>query len=183
MKTLAAGAVTLAVLGFAALPTAQDRGAVQAPFRPPVSFTAEPAAPPIAKEIVDDRRRGRNCPEQPPVIPHDIVGYQLTLNNNRGRAMKLPGFLLRAWRTMSRPAGQLSLGFLTLGGFVAGVIFWGGFNTALEVTIREAFCIDCHKGIAHRLPDMRGVPPGWTEATAFNDLTMITPPHATPLRQ
>lgn len=220
--------------------------------------------------------------------------------------MKLPGFLLRAWRTMSRPAGQLSLGFLTLGGFVAGVIFWGGFNTALEVTNREAFCIgchemrdnvfeelkttihfsnrsgvrascpdchvphewtdkiarkmqaskevwgtifgtidtpdkfrakrrelaehewqrlksndslecrnchsaesmditrqseraarihqtylftgertciDCHKGIAHRLPDMRGVPPGWTETTAFNDLTMITPPHATPLRQ
>jgi cytochrome c-type protein NapC len=25
-------------------------------------------------------------------------------------------------------------------------------------------CIDCHKGIAHRLPDMRGVPPGWQEA-------------------
>jgi hypothetical protein len=24
----------------------------------------------------------------------------------------------------------------------------------------EKTCIDCHKGIAHRLPDMRGVP-GW----------------------
>ncbi|MCQ3971599.1 cytochrome C, partial [Klebsiella pneumoniae] len=24
----------------------------------------------------------------------------------------------------------------------------------------EATCIDCHKGIAHKLPDMRGVP-GW----------------------
>lgn len=23
-------------------------------------------------------------------------------------------------------------------------------------------CIDCHKGIAHRLPDMKGVEPGWT---------------------
>lgn len=83
MKTLAAGAAALAVLGFAALTAAQDRGAVQAPFRPPVSFTAEPAAPPMAKEIVDDRRRGRNYPEQPPVIPHNIVGYQLTLNNNQ----------------------------------------------------------------------------------------------------
>jgi len=24
----------------------------------------------------------------------------------------------------------------------------------------EKTCIDCHKGIAHKLPDMRGVP-GW----------------------
>src|ERR1700759_5296420 len=24
-------------------------------------------------------------------------------------------------------------------------------------------CIDCHKGIAHDLPDVRGVAPGWTE--------------------
>jgi nitrate reductase cytochrome c-type subunit len=24
----------------------------------------------------------------------------------------------------------------------------------------EKTCIDCHKGVAHRLPDMRGVP-GW----------------------
>ncbi|MBY6262604.1 hypothetical protein EI613_11865 [Azospirillum sp. 412522] len=41
----------------------------------------------------------------------------------------------------------------------------GGFNTALEATNREAFCIECHKGIAHRLPDMRGVPPGWSGAS------------------
>lgn len=25
----------------------------------------------------------------------------------------------------------------------------------------EATCIDCHKGIAHELPDMEGVDPGW----------------------
>jgi cytochrome c-type protein NapC len=25
---------------------------------------------------------------------------------------------------------------------------------------KEKTCIDCHKGIAHQLPDMRGVP-GW----------------------
>jgi len=24
----------------------------------------------------------------------------------------------------------------------------------------EKTCIDCHKGVAHRLPDMRGIP-GW----------------------
>jgi cytochrome c-type protein NapC len=25
----------------------------------------------------------------------------------------------------------------------------------------EATCIDCHKGIAHELPNMTGVEPGW----------------------
>jgi len=29
--------------------------------------------------------------------------------------------------------------------FVAGILFWGGFNTAMEWTNREAFCISCHE--------------------------------------
>ncbi len=29
--------------------------------------------------------------------------------------------------------------------FVAGIVFWGGFNTALEVTNTEEFCISCHE--------------------------------------
>lgn len=29
--------------------------------------------------------------------------------------------------------------------FVAGIVFWGGFHTALEYTNREAFCISCHE--------------------------------------
>jgi hypothetical protein len=28
---------------------------------------------------------------------------------------------------------------------VLGIIFWGGFNTAMEWTNREAFCISCHE--------------------------------------
>lgn len=48
------------------------------------------------------------------------------------------------WRIASRPSGYLSLGGLTLGGFVFGVVFWGGFNTALEATNTEKFCISCH---------------------------------------
>lgn len=59
--------------------------------------------------------------------------------------IKLPGFLLHPWQTLSRPSRYLSLGFLTLGGFVAGVFFWGGFNTVLEATNREAFCVGCHE--------------------------------------
>ena len=43
------------------------------------------------------------------------------------------------------PSRYFSLGFLTIGGFIAGVIFWGGFNTALEATNTETFCISCHE--------------------------------------
>jgi cytochrome c-type protein NapC len=31
------------------------------------------------------------------------------------------------------------------GAFVLGILFWGGFNTAMEWTNREAFCISCHE--------------------------------------
>lgn len=49
------------------------------------------------------------------------------------------------WRVLWTPAGTLGLGFLTLGGFVGGVVFWGAFNTALEYTNTEDFCISCHE--------------------------------------
>jgi cytochrome c-type protein NapC len=29
--------------------------------------------------------------------------------------------------------------------FIAGILFWGGFNTAMEYTNREEFCISCHE--------------------------------------
>ncbi len=56
----------------------------------------------------------------------------------------MKSFLVKIWRTMTRPAVHISLGVLTMGGFIAGVIFWGGFNTALEATNTEEFCISCH---------------------------------------
>ena len=48
-------------------------------------------------------------------------------------------------QTATSPPVHLSLAFLTLGGFVAGVIFWGAFNTALEFANTEKFCIGCHE--------------------------------------
>ena len=54
-------------------------------------------------------------------------------------------WLLDWWHTLSTPSRYFSLGFLTLGGFIAGVIFWGAFNTALEATNSETFCIGCHE--------------------------------------
>jgi len=40
---------------------------------------------------------------------------------------------------------KMALGGVLIIGFVAGIIFWGGFNTALEVTNTEEFCISCHE--------------------------------------
>jgi cytochrome c-type protein NapC len=53
--------------------------------------------------------------------------------------------LKRYWGTINRPSVHFSLGFLTIGGFIAGVIFWGSFNTALEAANTEAFCTGCHE--------------------------------------
>lgn len=35
--------------------------------------------------------------------------------------------------------------FLVAIGIVAGIVLWGGFNTAMEMTNTEAFCISCHE--------------------------------------
>ena len=51
----------------------------------------------------------------------------------------------RYWDIVRRPSVHYSLGFLTIGGFIGGVIFWGGFNTAMEATNTEAFCTGCHE--------------------------------------
>ncbi len=54
-------------------------------------------------------------------------------------------FLKRLWTTIRRPSVHYSLGGLTLGGFIMGIVFWGGFNTALELTNTETFCTGCHE--------------------------------------
>ena len=56
-----------------------------------------------------------------------------------------PSRCKRIWQALRRPSSKYSLLALIVGGFVAGVLFWGGFNTALEATNNEAFCISCHE--------------------------------------
>ncbi len=50
----------------------------------------------------------------------------------------------RLWR---RPKSRWLLGIPTGGlvTFVAGVLFWGGFNWTLEMTNTETFCVSCHE--------------------------------------
>ena len=55
------------------------------------------------------------------------------------------GTFARWWKTMNRPSTRYSLLAISFVGFVAGIIFWGGFNTAMEATNTLEFCTTCHE--------------------------------------
>ena len=62
-----------------------------------------------------------------------------------GRDGAMMQILRKYWAVVRRPSVHYSLGFLTVSGFVMGIIFWGGFNTAMEFTNTELFCTGCHE--------------------------------------
>ena len=53
--------------------------------------------------------------------------------------------LCKMWQALKAPSVKYSLGTLLIVGFISGIIFWGGFNTAMEMTNNEEFCISCHE--------------------------------------
>ncbi len=55
------------------------------------------------------------------------------------------GTLARLWDTLRRPSARYSVLALFIVGGIGGVIFWGGFNTAMEATNTMGFCISCHE--------------------------------------
>jgi len=55
------------------------------------------------------------------------------------------GTFARWWKVMNRPSTRYSLLAISFVGFVAGIIFWGGFNTAMEATNTLEFCTTCHE--------------------------------------
>ncbi|AHG18947.1 cytochrome C [Chania multitudinisentens RB-25] len=63
---------------------------------------------------------------------------------NNATSENKAGPIRRLWRWWRRPS-RLALGTLLLIGFVAGIIFWGGFNTGMEAANTEQFCISCHE--------------------------------------
>jgi len=72
----AAGIAALCASGAA---VAQMASELTGPVPPMEAVPADP----LPKWIVDDIRLMRAYPEQPPVIPHSIEGYQLSVNTNR----------------------------------------------------------------------------------------------------
>ena len=59
-------------------------------------------------------------------------------------ARGIKGLLCRLWGALGRGGSWFGLGLLVAGG-IAGVLFWGGFNWAMEITQPESFCIRCHE--------------------------------------
>jgi cytochrome c-type protein NapC len=52
------------------------------------------------------------------------------------------------WARLWRPPYKWYLLWIPTGGllmFVVGIIFWGGFHTAMELANTEDFCISCHE--------------------------------------
>ena len=55
------------------------------------------------------------------------------------------GALARLWRWLRRPSSTITVLTLIVVGFASGIVFWGGFNTVVEATNTEQFCISCHE--------------------------------------
>lgn len=65
------------------------------------------------------------------------------MQKNEGNQTQSIGWWSRLWR---KPGKWFMFG-VPIGGyvlFVTGVLFWGGFNTALDYSNSEDFCISCH---------------------------------------
>ena len=96
-RRLFAWALTVALLGPAGLsvqalaqePTAPPPGPAERALRSsdrlngPAPMPAPVPAEPLATPVTEMGREVRTYPEQPPVIPHDIEGYELSLNANK----------------------------------------------------------------------------------------------------
>ena len=55
-----------------------------------------------------------------------------------------PGLFVRLWRWFFSQS-KIAWGLIALVFFAGGIMFWGGFNWALEATNTEKFCVGCHE--------------------------------------
>jgi nitrate/nitrite reductase NapC/NirT family c-type cytochrome len=55
------------------------------------------------------------------------------------------GPVKRFWQWFWRPSGKYAWGGILIVGGLAGIIFWGGFNTFMEYTNTLKFCVSCHE--------------------------------------
>jgi cytochrome c-type protein NapB len=122
---------------------------------PRVTGAAEPMeevpAPPLARPVTDDKRLMRNYPEQPPIIPHSIENYQLTLKTNRCLDCHRRQF------TEGSGAPMISIThFMDRNGQVLA-----------DVTPRRYFCTACHV----QQTDAQPLVP-----STFKDMLLVGPP-------
>jgi cytochrome c-type protein NapC len=56
-----------------------------------------------------------------------------------------PGLFKRWWRALNKPSTRYSLLTIVTVSFFGGILFWGGFNTGMEMTNTLEFCTTCHE--------------------------------------
>ena len=84
LARLIAAAALAAAAAFPPLSAAQEAGPeISDALRGGAEILDSPKPPRLEPQINDDRRRIRNYPEQPPVIPHSVRGYEITRNANK----------------------------------------------------------------------------------------------------
>ncbi|NVP01465.1 NapC/NirT family cytochrome c, partial [Photobacterium damselae subsp. damselae] len=54
------------------------------------------------------------------------------------------------WRRLKSPS-KVAVGIVLFMGFMGGLLFWGAFNTGMEVTNTEEFCSGCHAPIVKEI--------------------------------
>lgn len=55
------------------------------------------------------------------------------------------GLIKRTWNFLKQPSAKYSVLAIATVFFFGGIIFWGGFNTAMEATNTMEFCTGCHE--------------------------------------
>jgi cytochrome c-type protein NapC len=61
------------------------------------------------------------------------------------QASEKKGVVRRIWSYLWSPSGRIPFVVILVAGGIGGILFWGGFHWALEMTNTEAFCIGCHE--------------------------------------
>jgi len=51
----------------------------------------------------------------------------------------------RIWAWFWTPTARFAWGAIIIVGFLGGIVFWGGFHTAMEATNTLEFCTSCHE--------------------------------------
>lgn len=63
--------------------------------------------------------------------------------------------IVRLWNWFWSPARSVSLGVLLILGGGGGVMLWGGFNWAMEISNTDTFCTSCHEMRDFVLPELK----------------------------
>jgi nitrate/TMAO reductase-like tetraheme cytochrome c subunit len=54
-------------------------------------------------------------------------------------------FIVCVWKWFWSPTSKYGWGAILVAGGIAGIVFWGGFNTFMEYTNTLQFCVSCHE--------------------------------------